>query len=113
MSRDADTELMVRLAKGAVAVVGMDKSRTQLDSFCSEQGVCVLSDDEGRMMCAWVCLVMEMEVEVVDSDGRSLVSSVGFASVCAECCSFDVWSFFVPSSSSPSGSALSLAGVML
>lgn len=38
-SNEETTELMVRLANGAVAVVGTERSRTQFESFCKEQGV--------------------------------------------------------------------------
>jgi hypothetical protein len=69
---DVETWLMVMLAKGAVAVVGTERSRTQFDSLDSEHGVWELSEDEGRMMCVCVWLVMEIEVAVVERDGRSV-----------------------------------------
>ena len=71
------------LAKGAVAVVGTERSRTQFESLDSEHGVWELSEDEGRMMCVCVWLVMEIEVAVVDREGRSVAESLfGSAASC-------------------------------
>jgi len=56
-------------------VVGTERSRTQFVSLDSEHSVWELSEDEGRMMCVCVWLVMEIEVAVVERDGRSVVES--------------------------------------
>jgi len=69
--RDDDTDLIVRLANGAVAVVGTDRSRQQDVSLCSVQGACEWRAEEGRMMWTLDWLVMETVVVVVARTGRS------------------------------------------
>lgn len=68
-------ELIVRLANGLDAVLGTERSTTQLLSRCRLQGVCELRADEGRIICVFFWFVTDMEVAVVDSAGRSFVVS--------------------------------------
>ena len=49
---DEETELIIKLAKGAVAVVGTEKSTTHPVSFCRMHGVWELRAEEGKRM--WV-----------------------------------------------------------
>ncbi len=73
------------LAKGAVAVVGTERSTTQFESLDSEHGVWELSEDEGRMMCVCVWLVMEIEVAVVEREGRSVAESLLVSAAACVC----------------------------
>ena len=76
-SSEEETDVMVRDANGAVAVVGTERSATHPQSLEREQGVRVLGAEDGRMMCVLDWFDIEVEVAVVDRDGRS-VSLAGF-----------------------------------
>jgi len=73
MSSEEVAELMVRLAKGPVAVLGTEISTTQLVRRWRLQGVCEWRAEDGRMMWVFFWLVMDMEVADVESNGRSFV----------------------------------------
>lgn len=73
ISSEEVAELTVRLAKWLVAVLGTERSTTQLMRRWRLQGVCEWRAEEGRMMWVFFWFVMEMEVAVVESDGRSFV----------------------------------------
>jgi hypothetical protein len=77
---DEEVELIVRLAKGLVAVLGTERSTTQLFRRWRLQGVCEWRDEDGRMICVFFWFVMEIEVAVVEREGRSFVVDDGSAS---------------------------------
>jgi hypothetical protein len=118
-SREDEIELIVIEAKGVVAVVGTDRSTTQLVSLDREQGVRVFGADDGRMMCVLLWFDIEVEVAVVERDGRSL-SLAGSVGAGCGLVSVEIWTlgprFSVFSFSSsifwPSSCVVSLAGVL-
>lgn len=77
---DEEMELMVRLAKGLVALLGTERSTTQLFRRCRLQGVCEWRVEDGRIICVFLWFVIEMEVAVVESEGRFFVVDDGSAS---------------------------------
>ena len=121
-NKEEAMDVIVMLAKGAVAVVGTERSTTQPESFDREQGVLVLGAEWGRMICVFDWFDMDVEVVEVESAGEFVSSLESAGVVCGfdfALLAFNVVSALGSISSSPSGiasfssCATSLAGVLI